>query len=103
VKIIPEPIRFEWDKGNRDKSLKKHEVANKESEQTFENKPRFIFEDPKHSLREQRYGLFGQTDKGRLLSIVFTIREEKIRIITARDISRKERSSYEKIKANTKI
>lgn len=103
MKILPAPISFLWDKGNLDKNLKKHNVTNKEAEETFENKPRFIFEDEKHSVNEKRYGLFGQTDRGRLLSIVYTMRKDEIRIITARDMSIRERRSYEKIKANSQV
>lgn len=102
MKILPDPISFDWNKGNIDKNLKKHKVTDKEAEEVFINKPSFIFQDEKHSTaKEKRYGMFGLTDQGRLLSVAFTIRSEKIRIITARNISRKERRSYEKIKNNS--
>lgn len=101
MKIIPEPISFDWDKGNIDKNFKKHNIRDRESEEPFFNKRRYVFEDKKHSVKEKRYGLFGKTNKGRLLAIVFTMRKGKTRIITARDISRRERRSYEKIKVNS--
>lgn len=66
-------------------------------------KRKFMFEDEKHSLIEKRYGILGKTDNGKLLSIVFTLRKDKIRIITARPMSKKERRSYEKIKTNSNI
>lgn len=103
MRILPDPVSFVWDKGNIDKNYKKHKVTNKETEEVFENKPVFIFEDQKHSLNEKRFGIFGQTDKGRLLSVVFTIRHDHVRIITARSMSKRERRSYEKIKKNTKV
>lgn len=103
MKILPEPIFFEWDKGNADKNFIKHEVTLKEAEQAFIDEKSIIFEDEKHSQKEIRYALFGVTEKGRKLSIVFTLRKDKVRVITARDMSKKERRSYEKIKANSKI
>ncbi|PIV09096.1 hypothetical protein COS31_02005 [Candidatus Roizmanbacteria bacterium CG02_land_8_20_14_3_00_36_15] len=101
--ILPKPVFFEWDKGNFDKNYQKHKVTNKEAEEVFDNEPKFIFEDKKHSETEKRYGIFGRTKNGKLLSIVFIIRNNKIRIITARNMSKKERRSYEKIKINPKI
>lgn len=103
MKIIPEPISFDWDKGNIDKNLERHNVEDKEAEEPFLKRFLYTFEDQKHSAKEKRYGLFGQTNRGRRLSIVFTIRKGKIRIITARDMSRRERRSYKKIKVNSKI
>lgn len=103
MRILPEPIKFEWDEGNIDKNLTRHGVTHKEAEEVFDNEPKFIFEDEKHSYKEIRYGLFGQSDKGRKLSIVFTIRNDKLRIITARDMSKRERRDYEEIKKNTSI
>lgn len=98
------PIAFEWDKGNIDKNFKKHGVTDKEAEEVFSNEPKFIFEDPKHSQKEERFGLFGDTNLGRKLSIAFTVRRDKVRIITARDMSKKERRAYEQqIKNHTKI
>lgn len=103
MKIFPEPLEFEWDKGNIDKNLHKHNVINKEAEQAFVNKPKFIFKDEKHSQIEDRYGLFGKTDEERFISAVFMIRKNAVRIITARDMSRRERNSYEKIKKNSPV
>ena len=101
MKIIPEPIAFEWDKGNGEKNEKKHGISNKEIEQAFDNDPKIIFSDEAHSLRERRYGMYGSTNEKVLLSIVFTIRDEKVRVISARRMSKKERRAYEKIKKDT--
>lgn len=101
--ILPEPIDFGWDEGNSDKNFKKHRVTNREAEEIFIIKPNFIFPNPKHSLLEVRYMIWGITNKARKLAVFFTIRANKIRIISARDMSNKERREYEKIKENTKI
>ncbi len=87
---------FQWDEGNIDKNLLKHQVHNWECEQIFFNEPLIILDDPKHSLSERRLAAFGQTDGGRLLTIVFTEREKLLRIISARDMSRRERGFYER-------
>ena len=85
---------FEWDKGNEQKNVK-HGVTPAEAEQVFLNEPLVVLDDLKHSCNEQRYHALGQTGEGRLLHITFTIRTTMIRVISARDMSRKERSSYE--------
>lgn len=103
MRIIPEPVAFEWDKGNIDKNVKKHGVTNKEAEEVFENEQKFIFRDTKHSINELRYMIWGTTDKARKLAVFFTKRLDKIRIISARDMDKKERREYEKIKKNTKV
>lgn len=103
MSIVPEPVLFEWDKGNKEKNALKHNVVIQEIEQIFKNENNFIFTDEKHSIDEKRYALFGVTDKGRKLSVVFTIRNNLIRVITARDMSKSERRYYEGLKKNTKI
>ena len=87
---------FEWDEGNRDKNLK-HGVENRECEQMFFNEPLVILDDPKHSMAEERLAALGRTDAGRLLVVIYTIRGSKIRVISARDMSKKERLYYEEV------
>lgn len=94
--VLPEPVYFEWDKGNIEKNLLKHKVTSQEAEEPFDNKPNYIVEDEKHSLKEKRYLLWGVTDRGRKLSVIFTLREDKIRVISVRDMNKKERRAYEK-------
>lgn len=102
VKILPEPIKFTWDKGNIDKNLKKHNVTNKEAEEVFENQKHFLLEDEKHSTeKEKRFMIWGITDHNRKLSIIFTIRNKMVRIISARDMHAKERRRYEELKTNS--
>jgi len=86
---------FDWDEGNKEKNWAKHKVDYKESEEIFFNKPLLIDEDVKHSFKEKRFEALGQTNKGRGLFVAFTIRNNKIRIISARDQDGKERKKYE--------
>jgi uncharacterized DUF497 family protein len=85
---------FDWDEGNARKNLV-HDVAQTEAEQVFFNE-HLIADDLAHSVKEPRWHLLGITNSGRLLHVTFTLRERgtKIRIISARDMSRRERSVY---------
>lgn len=86
---------FQWDEGNTDKNLVKHSVTNLECEQVFFNEPLTILGDPKHSFAEKRYAAFGKTDNGRLLVVIFAKRGRLLRVISARDMNRRERKFYE--------
>jgi len=96
IERLPDYIGFEWDQGNINKNLIKHNVENWECEQIFFNEPLIILDDPKHSVAEKRCAAFGQTDAGRLLIVTFTKRGKLIRIISARDMNHRERKFYEK-------
>ena len=87
---------YDWDEGNSQKNVK-HSVATAESEQVFFNAPLLLLEDVKHSQMESRFHALGKTDEGRLLHITFTLRNDgkAIRVISARDMHKKERSIYE--------
>jgi uncharacterized DUF497 family protein len=87
---------FQWDKGNINKNLYKHNVEDWECEQLFFNEPLIILDDLKHSYAEKRWAAFGKTDAGRLLVVIYTKRGSLIRVISARDMKRKERKFYEK-------
>jgi uncharacterized DUF497 family protein len=89
-------IGFQWDEGNINKNLYKHKVENWECEQIYFNDPLIILDDFKHSYSEKRWAAFGKTDAGRLLTVIFTKRGSLIRVISARDMKRKERIFYEK-------
>lgn len=88
---------FDWDEGNARKNVDKHDVSQGEAEQVFFNEPLLMVPDTRHSAEELRIHALGRTDDGRLLHVTFTLRdsEKKIRVISARDMSRKERSYYE--------
>lgn len=87
---------FDWDTGNRGKSLQKHGVTDEESEETFFDSGKRIFKDTVHSENEDRYVLIGQTKQEKILFIVFTKRKNKIRIISSRLLNKKEKHLYEK-------
>lgn len=89
-------IGFQWDQGNINKNMFKHGVENWECEQIFFNEPLIILDDPKHSFSEKRWAAFGITDAERQLVVIFTKRDERIRVISAREMSKKERKFYEK-------
>ena len=87
---------FDWDEGNRRKNFDSHGVADFEAEEIFLD-PRVTIEpDAEHSQQERRWAAYGTTIEGRALTIVFTLRAERtlIRIVSARDMSRKERKTY---------
>jgi uncharacterized DUF497 family protein len=90
-------VGFDWDDGNRRKSADKHDVGQAEAESIFFNDPLVPVEDARHSLEEQRFNALGQTAQGRLLHVTFTLRASGtlIRVISARDMNRKERQLYE--------
>ena len=88
---------FDWNKGNIKKNWVKHKANTKETEEVFFNKPLFINFDQKHSKREKGFQVLGRTNKKRKLFISFTVRKKKVRIISARDMSKKERRNYEKV------
>lgn len=86
---------FDWDDGNLIKNKKKHGVEIQECEEIFFNQPILIKRDFKHSANERRAIAMGITNQKRLLFVVFTLRGDLIRIISARDVNSKERKIYE--------
>lgn len=93
--IWNEPIEFQWDAGNSQKN-EKHKVVNTEIEEVFNDPNKAMSSDEKHSYVEQRHILLGKTKKKRLLYIVFTVRNGNVRVISARDVNKKEVDLYEK-------
>ena len=88
---------FDRDEGNLIKNWKKHRVSASECEQVFFNSPSIAGLDQKHSNREPRYYALGVTDAQRKLFIAFTVRKKLIRVISARDMSQKERKVFDKL------
>lgn len=86
---------FEWDRWNFDKNWSKHKVSHLECEQVFFNRPLLLFDDTKHSREEVRMYVLGKTNTGRLLFVVFTVRNNLIRVISARNMNKKEQVIYE--------
>jgi hypothetical protein len=93
---LPESeLGFDWDQGNLDKNWFKHQISLKESEEAFLDLQGLVSADPVHSHTELRWFLLAKTKSNKLLSIFFTYRKNKIRIISARPMSRKEKQRYE--------
>ena len=87
-------VGFDWDEGNLTKNWEKHRVAFWEAEQAFLSSPLLVASAPHSSGSEERHYCLGKTDAERLLFIVFTLRSQRIRVVSARDMSRKERNFY---------
>jgi uncharacterized DUF497 family protein len=89
-------VGFDWDDGNARKN-EKHGVTMAEAEQLFFNVPLLLLDDASHSQKEPRLHALGKTDEERTLHITFTLRQsgQLIRVISARDMHRKERTIYE--------
>lgn len=95
-------IGFDWDQANIE-HIARHNVLPKETEDVFFDKNNILAGDLKHSTGEQRFLIIGKTRKGRILYQVFTVRGSKIRVISSRDINKKEVSLYEKKANHTKV
>lgn len=98
--FFPDVVGFQWDQGNAAKNWRWHEVTQAEAEQVFMNRRLLIAEDPKHSHREQRHFALGRTDAGRQLMVAFTLRGSLLRVISARPMSRRERSAYAEVESS---
>ena len=86
---------FDWDRGNAEKNGARHAVSRNEAEEVF-HEPVLLAEDAKHSTREPRYLVLGRTAADRRLAVIFTVRRDLVRVISARPMSRKERTLYAK-------
>jgi uncharacterized DUF497 family protein len=91
---IAKCIGFDRDDGNQGKNWEKHKVTDGECEEVFFNDPLVAGIDPKHSRRERRCFALGHTRSGRFLFVAFTIRDNRIRVISARDMTEKELRRY---------
>lgn len=92
---------FEWDEGNSDKTWLAHRVQQTEAEQALLNRPLVVAVDLRHSNQESRFISLGRTDHGRHLTTVFTVRGNRIRVISARPMSRAERRIYGKVETTS--
>ena len=92
---------FDWDEANSHKNWERHRVSPEDAEGVFFNEPLVVRSDLRHSRREKRYYALGQTDGGRYLFVAFTIRRPLLRIISARDMNRREREAYAKHEKET--
>jgi len=87
-------VGFEWDEWNSGKIWERHQVTPEEAEEVFFHDPFVMKGDLAHSLHEKRYGVLGQTGRGRRLLVVFTVRKKLIRVISARDMNQRESREY---------
>ena len=94
-KVLTPLVGFEWDEGKLLKNWEKHHVSASECEQVFFNRPLLTQADIDHSNAETRFFALGQTDSGRRLFVVFTVRGNLLRVISARDMNRKERKAFQ--------
>ena len=102
VRALTKFAEFDWDEANI-LHIAKHNVTPEEAEEIFSDKNNVFMEDVNHSIVEKRFLIIGKTRKGRLLYQVFTKRGNKIRVISSRNINRKEVKLYEKKTDNSKI
>ena len=103
MNVWTECVGFEWDEGKARKNWEKNRVADIECEELFFNQPLIVRADPEYSKQERRFYALGQTDRKRLLSVVFTVRRRLIRIISTREMTRRERASYENCQNQEKL
>jgi len=87
---------FDWDEANAGKNWDRHRVTPEEAEDIFFHDPFLLRSDPGHSKLEKRFKALGQTGRGRRLFVAFVIRRKLIRVISARDMSRRESEEYER-------
>lgn len=85
---------FEWDAGNSDNNWRRHQVRQPEAEQVLLSRPLVVVADIGHSQRQPRFIALGRTEAGRGLAVVFTIRGKRVRVISARLMSKAERKAY---------
>jgi hypothetical protein len=91
---LGECVGFDWDESNAVKNWERHRVTPEEAEDVFFHEPLIVRSDSKHSAREKRYRAIGSTSRGRLLFVAFTVRRRLIRVISARDMNRREVEEY---------
>ena len=94
--LLDECVGFDWDDANINKNWERHRVTTEEAEDVFFNEPLVVRSDLRHSKREKRYYVLGQTANDRRLFISFTIRHKLIRVISVRDMNRKEQDIYDR-------
>ena len=88
-------LQFEWDSTKAAENVEKHGVGFEEASTVFGDPLGRIVDDPRHSIGERRFVLMGRSDQDRLLAVMYTERREVVRIISAREVTRRERKDYE--------
>ena len=93
--VLKGVVGFDWNEANI-QHIAEHDVTPSEAEEIFSDEENVLDEDIAHSIIEHRFLIIGKTEKGRLLYQIFTRRGDKIRVISSRDINKKEVHLYEK-------
>ena len=88
-------IAFEWDRGKDSANRRKHGVGFAEASTVFDDPLSITIADPDHAIDEERFVIVGMSTKRSLLSVVHTVRGERIRLISARSATKHERRNYE--------
>ncbi|WP_310416116.1 BrnT family toxin [Chamaesiphon sp. OTE_8_metabat_110] len=88
-------MSFEWDEEKAKSNIAKHDVSFDEATSVFDDPLFLTFADPEHSIQEQRFVIMGESARGRLLVVSYTERAGTTRLISARQVTRKERKAYE--------
>ncbi len=88
-------MEFDWDDNKAEKNLANHGVSFLEAASVFDDALSLTFPDPDHSMDEERLIIIGHSDRGRLLFVSHTDRNNSLRIISAREVTRRERKVYE--------
>ena len=92
---LAECVGFDWDEANTEKNWEQHQVTPEEAEDVFFRSPLIVRSDVRHSRNEKRYYALGHTANNRWLFIAFAIRRKLIRVISVRDMNRREQAIYE--------
>jgi uncharacterized protein len=98
---LAECTGFDWDEWNTLKNWEKHKVTPEEAEDVFFGEPFVVRGDVAHSSSERRYRALGRTAGGRLLTVIFTVRRKLIRVISAREMNRREAAEYRRYEKNS--
>ncbi len=93
---LGECIGFDWDESNTVKNWERHKVTPEEAEDVFFHEPLVVRGDVGHSSREKRYRAIGRTSRGRLLFVAYTVRRKLIRVISVRDMNRREAEEHKR-------
>jgi hypothetical protein len=96
-----ECVGFDWDESNVAKNWERHRVTPEEAEDVFFHEPLVVRSDTGHSMKEKRYRAIGRTSRGRLLFVAYTVRRKLIRVISVRDMNRREVEEYRRHEKNS--
>ena len=101
--MVKKKMHFEWDFGNVSHLWERHQVRPFEAEESMKELNAIKGPDESHSQTEVRFSVIGKTRKGRILFLVFTLRNNRIRVLHARNTKRKEAKIYEEKISSAKI